>query len=206
MEQRQWSHDRNVLLTHPPKQTDSFVLYVKASMVLSKVKTFHVRFKGRYYAGDAAMYSPSNSPATSMEQLDPRDTPAFQELDHLVLSFKSSFPPNLRTPVDEEVVDPHLYSACVTANLYVCYVVLPLGKGGFHDSYIFFLPPCHSSIILLHDPFIQIENPHCPSGNRCIRAARAIMEYMYLITSTSYDVSLFDQLPIVSTCIFRHSL
>lgn len=86
-------------------------------MLLSRVKSFSVRFKGRYQAGDAAYYSPTSSPADGEAEYDPRDAPVFQDLNHTVLSFRQSFPPHLRDPIQDGTVDPHLYSACVGAHL-----------------------------------------------------------------------------------------
>lgn len=86
-------------------------------MLLSRVKAFNVRYKGRFHAGDAAYYSPSNSPAAADDEYDPRDTPAFQEIHHLVVSFRPSFPSNLKDPIQDGIVDPHLYAACVAAHL-----------------------------------------------------------------------------------------
>lgn len=42
----------------------------------------------------------------------------------------------------------------------------------------------------------------CDSGNKSLAAARSILQYMQLLASTSYDISLFDQLPIVSINCF----
>lgn len=117
-EERQWSHDPKMLLTHPPKQTDSFVLFVKAAMLLSFVKNWNLRFRGRYFAGDARL-APATSPDGDLHTLDPRQTPAFQELDHIASSFRASFPAHLRNPVQDEMVDPYLYSACSAAHLSV---------------------------------------------------------------------------------------
>ena len=117
MEERQWSHDRHMLLVHPPNQTDSFTLFIKSCILISQVKNFNLRFRGRYFAGDVAMYSPSSSPADGPDTFDPRDTPAFQELDHLVTSFRSSFPVHLRNPVQDDMMDAYLYSASCGAHL-----------------------------------------------------------------------------------------
>ncbi len=108
-----------MLVTHPNPQTDSFVLYIKAMTLLSHVKVFTVRYKGRYYAGDPTMYSANGATCNSLDELDPRDTVAFQEIDHLVSSFKASFPSHLRDPIHDEMVDPYLYSACIASHMCV---------------------------------------------------------------------------------------
>ena len=106
-----------MLLKHPSNQTDSFILFIKSIILVSHVKNFNIRFRGRYFAGDAALYSPSNSPGNAPDNFDPRDTPAFQEIDHLVNSFRPSFPPHLRNPVQDEMVDPYLFTASCAAHL-----------------------------------------------------------------------------------------
>jgi hypothetical protein len=117
MEKRQFSNDRNVLTYHPPQHTDSFTLYIKAAMVLSRVKAFNTRFRGRYHAGDPALHSPATKIPVSLEDLDPRETPAFREVDSLVTSWASSFPPQFRAPIQDETVDPHLYYALIAAHV-----------------------------------------------------------------------------------------
>ena len=93
------------------------MLWLKATMLLSRVKAFNVRYKGRYYAGDAAYSSPSSSPSERGGEYDPRESSAFQELDHAAREFRGSFPPHLRDPIQDGTVDPHLYAACVGAHL-----------------------------------------------------------------------------------------
>ena len=124
MDERQWSHDTNMLLTHPKNNTDSFALFVKAMMVISRVKRFNVRYKGRFYAGDADMYSPGTMLCASLDALDPRDTPAFQEVDALVSAFFGSWPQHLRVPIQDETVDQYLYTACCAAHMCVFYLRL----------------------------------------------------------------------------------
>ncbi|EKM56893.1 uncharacterized protein PHACADRAFT_254261 [Phanerochaete carnosa HHB-10118-sp] len=167
LEDRQWSHDRDLLLTHPLERTDSFVLWLKATMLLSRVKSFKVRFKGRYQAGDSAYYSPTSSPASGEAEYDPRDAPVFQDLNHAVLSFRQSFPSHLRDPIQDGTVDPHLYSACVGA---------------------------HLAQILLHEPHMNVKDPTCQSLNQVSKGARAILDLMYSLSATSYDISLLGQL------------
>lgn len=115
-EERCWSHDVDVLLNHPPDRTDSFVLWVKAVMLLSRVKTFNVRWRGRMHVRDPAYYSPIDT-SESDGTPDPRDSPAFLELEQLVHAFRASFPAHLRDPVQDGVVDPHLYGAHIAANM-----------------------------------------------------------------------------------------
>lgn len=110
--ERQWSHDRDMIAVHKENQIDSFILYIKATCLLSRVKTFNLRFKGKHYSGDASMVSPNNSPAGDQsEYFDIKEAPAFREMDELIRSFDESFPGRFKNPVDGQVVDPYLYTA-----------------------------------------------------------------------------------------------
>jgi hypothetical protein len=187
-EERQWSHDKDIILLHPPERTDSFVLYIKTTILLSRVKTFNVRYKGRYHAGETAFQSPSNKPRRLEEMFDPRDTEAFQELNSIVLSFRPSWPSHLKDPIQDGMVDPHLYAASVGSYVYatISFISVPrLIRIDFRAQ------------ILLHDPHMRPSDPRCPSANAIFKAARGILELIYGISSTSYDVSLLDQLPLV---------
>ncbi|KDQ63649.1 hypothetical protein JAAARDRAFT_148211 [Jaapia argillacea MUCL 33604] len=165
-QERQWSHSRDLFLTHPEDQTDSFVLYIKAVMLLSRIKSFNLRFRARHYAGDPATMSPPPVPGSSAPQrFDPRTTPGFVELDTLAAKFRPSFPREYSDPIIMNTVDPHLYTACL-----VPYV----------------------AIILLHEPHAMVENAACISACKILAAARDILNLIYAITATSYDISLLD--------------
>ena len=106
-----------MLLTHPKDGTDSFTLFVKSMLLLSRVKRFATRYRGRFYAGDVDMASPRSVMCDSLDTLDPRDTPAFHEVDRIVSSFYASFPHSLRNPIVDETVDSYLYTACCAAHM-----------------------------------------------------------------------------------------
>ena len=86
-----------MLTTHPAETTDSFVLYIKGIVLLSKVKTFNLRFKVKY-------------PGT---EVDARDTPAFSELQSALQAFQRGIPDEFRKPVQvtNGALDTHLYMA-----------------------------------------------------------------------------------------------
>lgn len=107
---RQWSFIPDLLYSHPPEQTDSFILYVKASILLSKVKTYNLRFRWQFTGTDG-------QPAFENPSVDVTNTPEFHHLDNLVASFRTSFPPRYRSPVDGDILDPYLYTACTAAHL-----------------------------------------------------------------------------------------
>lgn len=92
-----------MLTSHPPEVTDSFPLYIKASCLLGKVKTFNVRFKQRYSASQNV---------SGAEPTEARDTTEFQMLDNLLKNFISNIPREFRDPLRaDRRVDPILYTA-----------------------------------------------------------------------------------------------
>ncbi|KAG9013639.1 hypothetical protein FRB94_001744 [Tulasnella sp. JGI-2019a] len=140
------------LYTHPPSVTDSFTLYIKASILLGKVKTFNGRFKLKY--------------ETTGGSIDPRETTEFQMLDSSIQRFKASIPKEMGDfmTVDGKL-DPTLHMA----------LLLP-----------------HVATILLHDPHANIESPGCMSAERMLTAARAILDGVYKLAATSFDLLLLD--------------
>lgn len=121
---RQWAHSPNILLEHSVDQMDSFGLYIKGTMLLSAVKAFNLRYRAKAHAGDSAFLSiessagnTSNMDKGPLDRHDPRTTPGFIELDHISSAFVESFPPHLRRPINGNVVDPHLYAACLSPQL-----------------------------------------------------------------------------------------
>ncbi|KAF9650040.1 hypothetical protein BDM02DRAFT_1526203 [Thelephora ganbajun] len=165
--ERQWFHDPRILLTHPEGQTDSFILMVKASIILSRVKNFNLRYRARYFAKDLDYVPTASVPMRlqNSEVLDPRSTPAFMEVDNLVSSFRSSFPPDLRNPISGNVVDVHLFTACT-------------------------IP--HIAMIVLHEPHAVLQATGCISATSLLVAARQILTLIYSIWSTSFDLALLD--------------
>ncbi|KAJ7110114.1 hypothetical protein C8R44DRAFT_801404 [Mycena epipterygia] len=170
---RQWAHTRDLLLLHPEKQTDSFVLYVKAVMMISKVKTFNFRFRAKHFFGDASVMSPHTDRINPLEPVDPRGSPAFMELDNITSAFRASFPSHLRNPIVLNVVDQHLYAACL-------------------------MP--HVATILLHDPHADVRKSGCVSALKILTAARSVLDLAYDVCNTSFDVTLLD--PFCSFCWF----
>lgn len=79
----------------------------------AQVKTFNLRFRARHFVGDVAVATPFNDSLNPSEQIDPRGSPAFIELDHIVSSFRASFPAHLRNPISDNIVDNHLYTTCL---------------------------------------------------------------------------------------------
>ena len=57
--------------------------------------------------------------------------------------------------------------------------------------------------ILLHEPHAKPDVITCPSARKTLTAARAIVELMYMLSSTNYDVTLLDLQPFVCPSIVR---
>lgn len=87
-------------------------MYVKCSLLLSKIKSFNLRYKALAFAGDPAV-APILDPAVDMGPFknSPRTTTMFLELDNLLLTFKNKFPTNLKNPITDGKLDYYLYSA-----------------------------------------------------------------------------------------------
>ncbi|EGO03916.1 hypothetical protein SERLA73DRAFT_84116 [Serpula lacrymans var. lacrymans S7.3] len=165
-EDRQWSHDKEMLILHPPDQTDSFVLYIKSTMLLSRVKNFNHRFRSRHHCGDIAATPTHGYSRDSMfNNLDARTAPGFMELDELIAVFKASIPSHLKDPFMNGGVDSLLYTTSLVP---------------------------HVSMILLHDPHAEVEHAGCTSALKILIAARGILDLLYGAWSTNYDMGLLD--------------
>ena len=125
--ERQHALGKDILLLHPGDQVDSFNLYIKGSILLSRVKTFNLRFRAKRFMGDPAyVYSPTYAEVWEKDSdegrdmtTDPRRTPRFIEIDHIASMFRQSFPLHLRNPIRDGRVDSHLYSASLIPHLFV---------------------------------------------------------------------------------------
>ncbi|KAJ1300996.1 hypothetical protein OPQ81_003419 [Rhizoctonia solani] len=82
-----------LLTSHAPNATDSFILYVKSVMLMSRVSNFNVRLRTRH--GHMA---------------DLPQSPAFKTLESQIASFRLSFPKKFRDPFANGV-DPILLMA-----------------------------------------------------------------------------------------------
>ncbi|KAI0922370.1 hypothetical protein AcV7_005920 [Taiwanofungus camphoratus] len=163
--ERQWSQDPGMLLRHPDGQTDPFILYIKSSVLLSRVKNFNSRFRAKYYAGDPSVVSYYDT-AQGMGHMEPKDirsTHAFIELDQLIIAFQACFPAHFRSPVQDNTVNPHLFSACTAPFV---------------------------AQILLHESHAHIGHPTCTSSLKVLNAARSILNLVYDVCATSYDLAL----------------
>ncbi|QRV91433.1 Fungal specific transcription factor domain [Ceratobasidium sp. AG-Ba] len=155
-ENRQTMQTLQFLSVHPPETTDSFVLYIKAAVLLSKVKILSLRVGHRY---------PNIK--------DVRDTPAFRHLESTIALFRSTFPSGFHEPITQTV------------------------RGFDTQLYVAHLIP-HVAIILMHEEHAQLDSPNCLSTQKSMLAARAILDLVYVVCSTSYDITRLP--PVVSFC------
>ncbi|CAE6477362.1 unnamed protein product [Rhizoctonia solani] len=100
---------------------------------------------------------------------DVRELPEFYELEQLIVSFRKSFPQKYNSPIVQTPrgLDIHVYAAHLISQL---------------------------AVILLHDKHANLYSPNCQSAWRLVAAARAILDLMYIVCSTSYDIT---RLPLV---------
>lgn len=134
------------------------------------------------------MMTPAPDSATSGQNpeaayVDPRDTPAFKEVNSLVHNFIESFPKGYKDPVRNGVVDVHLLTAILAPNLYV--------KTKLHMKGILIVH-YFRGIILLHDPHVDLQRRGCISVQEVNNAAHNILNQLYAIWSTSFDMARID--------------
>ena len=56
----------------------------------------------------------------------------------------------------------------------------------------------HRASVVLHDPHAEVRQSGCISALKILTAARAILDLIYSICSTSYDITLLDSFCSVS--------
>nr|XP_031862623.1 uncharacterized protein CI109_002121 [Kwoniella shandongensis]KAA5529695.1 hypothetical protein CI109_002121 [Kwoniella shandongensis] len=101
--------------------------------------------------------------------------PEFRQIDSDIAAFGLSFPPSLRDPVQYR----NGYSKGIDADLISAHLVP------------------HIAAIFLHEPFADLADPQCPSTTRILSEARAVLNIVYLIVSSSADIS-YMLLPMAS--------
>ncbi|KAI9572876.1 hypothetical protein HD554DRAFT_2063701 [Boletus coccyginus] len=169
-DRRQWSHLRESYFVHPPELTDSFTLYIKVMLVISRIKNFNHRFRVMEHLGDPGSKS---TRMNRWNEPDVRSTTTFSQLDNLVFSFRSSLSHEFKDPLVNNCVDPHLYTTHLAL---------------------------HASIILLHEPHSNAKSSICTSAMKILHAARGILELVFVVLSTNYDLGLLD--PFCPFCWF----
>jgi hypothetical protein len=193
--ERQHALGKEILLFHPEDEVDSFNLYIKGAILLSRVKSYNLRFRAKRFMGDPAfLYAATYAEVWEKDSDEARDgindarrTSGFIEIDHIASMFRSSFPLHLRHPIRDGSVDSHLYTASLMPHLCANYVFLPRGTS-ILTLFIFF----YSAVILLHDPHAHVYSPGCVSAFKILEASRNILDLIYTLRSTSFDATLLD--------------
>ncbi|KAF8708203.1 Fungal specific transcription factor domain, partial [Rhizoctonia solani] len=171
---RQCLQTPNFLTTHIRETTDSFTLFVKASVILSKVKILALRVGNRY-----------------PDIPDIRDTPAFRHLESTIATFRSSFPSEYLEPISQT-------SKGFDTLLYVAHLIPHTAIILMHEEVCSLkcnLPPV--LLTILGPQHADVNSPNCLSMQKSLLAARAILDLIYLVCSTSYDMT---RLPSVYVC------
>lgn len=114
---RQRMNSKDILTYHPVDQTDSFTLYVKSSILLSRVKNFNSSFPLNQEALDS-LAAPDQHP----QHVDPRSTAEFQKIEAQIWAFRLNVPNHLRNPIVNNTVDGHLLAAYFTQYTYGPYI------------------------------------------------------------------------------------
>lgn len=111
---RQFSHARDALSSYPPDQTDPFIMYCKAAMLMSKVKNFCLRYRSLQLSGDPSVRLPEGSPEIPGPGPNPeaiRSTPAFIELNQTIQIMKASFPASMKSVMKDGKLDLYSFGA-----------------------------------------------------------------------------------------------
>ncbi|KAI0778484.1 hypothetical protein BD413DRAFT_109535 [Trametes elegans] len=169
--ERQWSFEPNIFENHPSGQVDSFVLHLKATILLSKVKVFNNRYKVKRHLGDPNMQpDPAGIPGMPGRSNLVQSSPAFLELERLLAAFIDSLPEKFRDPLSYGVVDTNLLTA---------------------------LSIIHLAVIIMHESHANIGSAACVSSAKVLNAARGILNLLHRAHSTSQNLALMGVFPMV---------
>ncbi|CUA67995.1 Protein EssC [Staphylococcus aureus subsp, aureus COL] [Rhizoctonia solani] len=112
----------DLFIQHLPEYTDGFSLYIKATILISKIKSFNLRIRHKY-----------------PDATDLREVPEFHELEQSIASFRKSFPQQYNNPIIQTArgLDIHVYAAHV-----ICQFAVIL----LHDKHAnLYSPDCQST-------------------------------------------------------------
>ncbi|KAG8697653.1 hypothetical protein FRC09_007729 [Ceratobasidium sp. 395] len=177
----------DLLTHHDLPLTDSFVLLVKSNALLSRITNFNIRLRTRI--GDA------------VTSLDLRNVPAFKTLDSQIAAFRLSIPRAFRDAFDA----PPPGTVFDSQGRVLRWGGLPgtgtfggtgagaggvgSGAGVFDGILLAALLVPHVATILLHDPHCDPDSRNDGSVLKCTNSARAILDGLYRLMSTTYDFS-----------------
>ncbi|KAL8279936.1 hypothetical protein RQP46_007786 [Phenoliferia psychrophenolica] len=165
-------HNPSFIMSHPPHLVHCFQLYLKAVILLGRVVSFMQRAPSPVGMGPNApdpRRNPSSQPNPGSKPVDLRTTPEFKALDADAVTFRLSVPREMQASMHT--------SADVRMVL------------------VFVVP--HITTILLHEPFCTLAEDDV-SLARCLLSARAVLEMVYTLLGTSFEVSLLP--PFICFC------
>ncbi|KZV75415.1 hypothetical protein PENSPDRAFT_89785 [Peniophora sp. CONT] len=176
-QERDHPFKKDVLLTHHTEYTHPFALFVKGNLLLSRVKSYNMRYAQLLYADDPSLHL-SEDTARHFTCLQPPTRPgycpasdarrnnAFVELDQIAFKFIPSFPAHLQTPIVGGAIDVHLYLAHLM-------------------PYI--------ALIQMHDPHAHMTSMTCLSSQRLLHSSRGILKLLCDAQSVpGHDTVLLD--------------
>ncbi|KAL4071020.1 hypothetical protein J3A83DRAFT_4093714 [Scleroderma citrinum] len=135
----------DVFITHLPKYTDSFLLFIKAVMLFGRVTDYNVRGKLR-------------APTAPSKHQDPFLLPGFAELDKLVHNdFLQNLPHSYRSKLG--VTDLSTNGSSVDTDLYMVHIIPHAASITLHNPYLD-----------LHD-FHRMSTSRCIEAARAILSA-----------------------------------
>lgn len=111
---RQYAHARDALSSYPLDQTDPFIMYCKASLLMSKVKNFCLRYRSMQFSGDPSVRLPEGAPEIPSSHPNPeviRRVPAFVELNQMIQIMKASFPTSMKSAMKDGKLNLYTYGA-----------------------------------------------------------------------------------------------
>lgn len=95
---------------HPEDQIDPFVMYCKASMLMSRVKNFNLRYRGLKYIEDPSVMHPQTSTGGTAHPLSIRTTPAFIELHQATQNMKAAMTKYMKDPMKDGKFDAYVFN------------------------------------------------------------------------------------------------
>ncbi|KAK4051406.1 hypothetical protein OIV83_002890 [Microbotryomycetes sp. JL201] len=153
-------HNPHFLTSHPTHLVQTLQLYLKSVVLMGRVVTFLQR------SASAIGVGPNNGKRNLTESpfasIDPRESVLFKQLDSDLTAFRNSIPRQYQH------VSLQAHSDALI-------------------SLVHAIP--HASTILLHEPFVTMAETD-PSMVKCVASARAILETIFTLYSSSFELSL----------------
>ncbi|GAA5983894.1 hypothetical protein JCM11641_006413 [Rhodosporidiobolus odoratus] len=154
-------------LSHPPHLVGPLQLMLKSVVLFGRVNAFTQRAPHQKPTATSWDANPLNDPVR-----DIRDTDAFKRLDVTIQSFRASIPREYQL----HSFVPGSGTFPVLDETRLCLV---------HGL-------AHISTILLHEPWVASLDEGDFSMRKCSESAREILQAVFILLSTSYEISLYS--------------